>query len=497
MAEKRLLAGLDIGTTGCKISVFNAQGTLLGGAYREYPAAPAPHQVDACAIRSAAFSVIAQAAREYPGIAGIGVASFGETFVLLDEGEQPLLPAMLYTDPRGQEECQALSDALGRDFILRTTGLKPAAMYSLPKIMWVRAHCPEVWARVKRIVLMQDFIVGALTGVYQLDYSLATRTMAFDISSLTFSDDMLRAAQVDKRLFSTPVPTGESAGPIKRALAEEMGLGKNTLILSVSHDQVAAAIGSGVLDESAAVDGAGTVECLTPVFQRYDLEGMARGNYCLVPFLEGRFVTYAFSYTGGALVKWYTRQLAGFAAARAGAEGKSVYDALEAAAQDAPTGILVLPHFAGAATPYMDPGSKGAVLGLTLEHTEADLYRACMEGVCYEMRLNQERLSRAGISLSPLKATGGGAKSRMWMQMKADVLNLPVTRLETSEAGAAGSAMLAGVAAGMFQTLREAAQAMVREKEIFLPRAGMHARYEEIYARYQKVYEAVRPLMGP
>ena len=145
----------------------------------------------------------------------------------------------------------------------------------------------------------------------------------------------------------------------------------------------------------------------------------------------------------------------------------------------------------------MDPGSKGAVLGLTLEHTEADLYRACMEGVCYEMRLNQERLARAGISLSPLKATGGGAKSRMWMQMKADVLNLPVTRLETSEAGAAGSAMLAGVAAGMFQSLREAAQAMVREKEIFLPRAGMHARYEEIYARYQKVYEAVRPLMGP
>lgn len=493
-----LLAGLDIGTTGCKLSAFQPDGTLAGSVCWEYPVqrSHSAHEVDASAIWDAVQAVIAEAERQYPGIAGIGVASFGETFVLLDDRDAPLLPAMLYTDPRGEEQARRLVTLLGKETVVSITGLNPHSMYSLPKLMWVKENLPETYARARRVCLMEDYIVYMLTGKAQIDYSLATRTMAFDIRSLCWSETVCAAAGIDPNLFSRPVPTGTSAGQLKKELTEKLGLWEGAIAVSVSHDQVAAAIGSGIFDESRTVDGAGTVQCTTPVFRNCDPVKLAENNYCLVPFLKpGSYVTYAFSYTGGALVKWFVDTLAGDAVREAETRGISVYDLLEGEAGDIPTGILVLPHFAGAATPTMDGGSKGAIVGLTLSHSRKDLYRAVMEGVCYEMRLNQERLGACGVTVSPLHATGGGAKSRVWMQMKADVLNVPVTALATSEAGAAGSAMLVGMALGLYPSLEAAAERMVKVREVFYPGPEAHARYEEVYQRYKKLYGAVRPLM--
>ena len=493
-----LLAGLDIGSTGCKLSVFQIDGQLLGSVYRDYPIQwnRSVHEVDAAAIWEAVRDLIADCAVQYPGIAGIGVTSFGESFVLVDEAREPLLPVMLYTDPRGEAQAARLVELLGKDKVAAITGVNPHAMYSLPKLMWVRENLPQVYARAAHIFLMEDYIIWKLTGTAQIDYSLATRTMAFDIANLCWSGEMCRAAGIDPALLSRPVPTGTSAGQLKRELTEQLGLWEGTIAVSVSHDQVAAAIGSGVFDESRTVDGAGTVQCTTPVFRTWDPEKMARNNYCIVPFVkEGSYVTYAFSYTGGALVKWFVDNLAGDARQEAKEKGISVYDLLEGEADGVPTGILVLPHFAGAATPTMDGGSKGAIVGLTLGHTQKDLYRAVIEGVCYEMRLNQELLAGCGVAVAPLHATGGGARSRVWMQMKADVLNVPVTALTTAEAGATGSAMLVGVALGLYPTLEAAAEKMVRVREVFYPRQEAHDRYEEVYQRYKKLYPAVRPLV--
>ncbi len=493
-----LLAGLDIGSTGCKLSVFQIDGTLLGSIYRDYPIhrSQSAHEVDAGDIWSAVQALIADSAKQYPGIAGLGVTSFGESFVLLDEEDQPILPAMLYTDPRGEAEAQTLVERLGKEKMVAITGVGPHPMYSLPKLMWVKTHLPDAWAKTKHIFLMEDYIIYKLTGQRQIDYSLATRTMAFDIHNLCWSQEVCEAAGIDPALLSKPVPTGTSAGQLKRGLTEALGLWEGTIAVSVSHDQVAAAIGSGVFDESRTVDGAGTVQCTTPVFRSFDSVKMADNNYCIVPFIKpGSYVTYAFSYTGGALVKWFLDNLAGHAAAEAKDKGVSVYDLLQGQSDGIPTEILVLPHFAGAATPYMDNGSKGAILGLTLSHTQQDLYRAIMEGVCYEMRLNQELLHAAGVVVAPLHATGGGARSRVWMQMKADVLNVPVTALTTSEAGATGSAMLVGVALGLYPSLEAAAEKMVKVREVFQPRPDAHERYEAVYQRYKKLYHAVRPLV--
>ncbi len=196
-------------------------------------------------------------------------------------------------------------------------------------------------------------------------------------------------------------------------------------------------------------------------------------------------MAYAFSYTGGALIQWAVDTFGG---------GKTNAGLEAAYTGDGPTGLLVLPHFAGAATPYMDTGSRGAILGLTIAVTPAELYRACMEGVAYEMRLNYDALSGSGIRFDNLRATGGGAKSKVWMQMKADILNMPITALKTVDAGTVGSAMLTGIAVGLFRDLEEAAVRMVEETETFKPRAEMHKKYMKIYERYRRVYSAVRPL---
>ena len=171
-------------------------------------------------------------------------------------------------------------------------------------------------------------------------------------------------------------------------------------------------------------------------------------------------------------------------------------EAGQSAASETPTGLLVLPHFAGAATPYMDTGSRGAILGLTTDTSTADIYRACMEGVVYEMKLNVDALEGSGIRFTSMHATGGGAHSAVWMQMKADMLNLPITALKTVDAGTVGSAMLTGIAIGVFADLADAAEHMVEKTVTYEPRKEMHEKYMEIYRRYAKVYDAVRPLMG-
>ncbi len=494
------IAGLDIGTTGCKLTVFDEDGVWLGKAYRDYPVrrAVGGHEIDVSAIMGGVYAVIVEMAAQHPDLAGIGVTSFGETFVMTDELGTPLHPAMLYTDPRGGLECRELAERLGEKHIAEITGLRPHEMYSISKMMWIKKNHPEVYEAARHIFLIEDYVVWHLTGISQIDYSLATRTMAFDINTLVWSREIFDAAGIDMSLLSKPVPTGTSAGTVTPAIAQKTGLSPSTQIVSVSHDQVAAAVGAGAFDSDLAVDGAGTVECLTPIYDSVpDVETMYNGYFSIVPYvIPGKYVAYAFSYTGGALVQWFVDNLAKEEARIAKKMAIPVNQLLEEEyARDEPTGLLVLPHFAGAATPYMDTGSKGAIIGLTASTTAAELYRACLEGVAYEMRLNAEALAGSGVHYERLNATGGGARSKVWMQIKADVLNVPITALKTADAGTVGSAMLTGTAIGMFPDLEDAAAHMVEKTATYYPRPEMHKQYTKIYERYKRLYQAVRPLV--
>ena len=470
-----LIAGLDVGTTGCKVTVFTPDGKCLGREYRTYKTRrlASVHEGDAESLAEGVMEVVAAASARFGKIDAMGVASFGEAFVLADGDGKPLRPILLCTDSRGAEECKAFAASFGEERAARISGVKPSESYSLPKLMWIKAHEPDVFAKAKYAMLVEDYVIYLLTGERVIDYSLATRTMAFDIHALGWSREILDAAGVPVEMLSKPVPTGTVAGVSAGGIK----------IVAAGHDQVACAVGAGAFEPGTAAEGAGTVECMTPVFR--EIPGTLRfqqDNYCVVPYF-GNFVSYAYSYTGGELLRWCADDVCGRS-----------HEELQSGEYGGPTGLLVLPYLAGAATPYMDSGAKGAIVGLTLATKGRDIYIACMEAVAYEMRVNMERLAASGVRFDRLVATGGGAKSKMWMQMKADVLGIPFDALEVEDAGTVGCAMMAGVACGAYPDLAAARAAMVRRAGSYSPDPVRHVAYSGVYERYRKLYDAVRPL---
>lgn len=482
------LGGLDIGTTGCKLSVYDQDGSFVFNSYQEYEVSRhgGEHEIDAKVIFDAVCTVIKNTTKETT-VDAIGVTTFGETFTILDENDNVLMPSMLYTDPRGEKECEEICEKLGKEHLTRVMGIKPHQMFSLSKMMWIKKNCPEIWAKTKRVLLMEDYIIYMLSGNAYLDYALATRSNAFDVRNKCWSQEILDAAGIDKGLLSKLVPSGTLAGNIRPNLAKELGLSEDTKIVVGAHDQVAAAVGAGVFEVGQATDGTGTVECITPVYDKLpENEAFFEAGYGIVPYVfDGTYVSYAFSYTGGAAIKWCKDKLA----------PEISYKDLDMSVKDEPTGILVLPHFAGAATPYMDMGSKAAMLGITLETTKEDIYKAIMEGVTYEIMMNIENVERCGIKPQKLFATGGGASSEVWLQIKADILNRPITALDAKEAGACGTCMLVGVAIGLYKDLYEAKKYFVREKKTFTPNPEKAKAYAKLMNAYRSVYKNIRPII--
>ncbi|MFV0400154.1 MAG: FGGY-family carbohydrate kinase [Oscillospiraceae bacterium] len=492
------IGGLDIGSTSAKLTVLDRNGGLLYSMQAEYPVSrqAGEHEMNVEDILSAVGQLVRGTAAAVPELTALGVTSFGESFVLLDEEDRPLLPVMLYTDSRGEEEAALLQARPGVEEIAERVGTLPHSMYSLPKLMWIKRNRPDIYGRTKRACLIGEYIVYWLTGNRLLDYSLATRTMGFDIRRKEWDTEAFRAAGINPALFADPVPTGSSAGRILPSLAEELGCPGELQVVLCGHDQITAALGAGALGAGMTTDGGGTVQCLTPVFSEIPAGGfLQRSHYAVIPFPgEDNYCCYAFSFTGGSLIRWFTDGFGERFRLEAERDGITVYDALERQMTDTPTGILTLPHFAGAATPYMDTGSQGAFVGLGLSHSPADLYRSIMEGITYEMRLNRDVLARGGIHIGALNATGGCAKSRLWLQMKADILGIPVTRMGVDDAGTVGSVMLTGVATGAYESMEAACDILVRKLETFFPREEMRRQYDAVYRRYRGLYEAVRPL---
>lgn len=476
------LGGLDIGTSGCKIVLYDADGNFVRDAYAEYNVSRTGgmHEIDAKEIFHAVKRVIKAA--DCRNTAAIAVTSFGETFTMLDKNDEPCAPSMLYTDPRGKEQCERLISRFGAEDLAFKTGAKTHEMYSLPKMMWIKENMPDNFARAEKILLMQDYIVYMLSGVRQIDHSLAARTICFDIENKCWDKELLSFAGIDEKLLSTPVPTASVAGRIRTELAKELGVLENTVIVSGAHDQIAAMCGANISANEQVMDGTGTVECVPVLFNSIpkDYELYAMG-YSLAPHPNGGYACYALSYTGGATLKWF----------RDNFSDKS-YAELDKTVGENPTDLLIMPHFAGAATPYMDTNSKAAILGLTFEHTKSDIYKALMEGTAYEIALNLQILEKRGLCARSVTATGGGARSDVWLQIKADVLGLPVTALDGDEIGGAGTAVMAGCAVGVYgkNTI------LLKPRKTFYPNAAKCEYYKKQLEKYKKIYYAAREVMN-
>lgn len=476
-----LCAGLDIGTTGCKVVIYDEKGNYLRKSYKEYEVSRngGLHEIDATSIFLAVKAVMNDA--DMSNVGAMAVTSFGESFVLLDENDTPLFPIMLYTDPRGKAECEFITEKFDKKALAVQTGTKLHEMYSLPKILWIKNNRQEEYKKAKRILLIEDFIVYMLSGIAQIDYSLAARTAAFDIKNKCWIDELLSWCGIDKKLLSTPVPTGSVAGKIKLDLAQELKTNENMLIVNGCHDQIAAMTGANVFENEQVMDGTGTVECVPVIFDEpptnYDLYDK---GYSIAPHINGKYACYVLSYAGGATLKWF----------RDNFSDKS-YRELDNEVKENPSSLMIMPHFAGAATPYMNSSSTAAILGLTFEHGKTDIYKALMEGTAYEIMLNLEILKEFGITPKNLIATGGGANSDVWLQIKADILGLPITALSGDEVGAAGSAYMAGKAIGIY----DESTRLLSERKTFYPNDDKHEIYLVQYNKYKKIYKCCTEIL--
>ncbi|HQE81372.1 MAG TPA: FGGY family carbohydrate kinase [Candidatus Hydrogenedentes bacterium] len=490
--------GIDVGTTGCKTCAFSQDGTLLASAYREYDySVPRPGwaELDARAVWHEIKDCIAQvsAACARNPISALGVSSLGEATVPVSREREILGPSLLNFDERGAEFLDELAARLDDGRLYRINGNTLGNHYGLTKLLWRQAHQPELWNRTHKFLLWGGFVSYMLGAEAFTDYSLANRTLLFDVNAQAWSDELLAWAGIDPSKLPDTVPSGTVIGRVSASIGHELGLSPSAAIVTGAHDQCSNAVGAGVLGPGDALLGMGTFLCAAPVFERRrEPEAMLpHGLNTEHHAVPGRFITFIYN-QGGSLLKWYRDTFAAPEHRAAQEAGESVYPRLLAEMPDGPANVTVLPHFTTTGPPEFVSGSSGVMAGLRLETKRGEILRGILEGTVFYLRECLERAHSAGIDVTRFSAVGGGSKSEIWLQMTADILKTPLVRPKQTEAGALGAAMLAAVGTSAFASLEEAVEAMVTPGRAFEPRPEVSEQYESRFERYKMLWPLMR-----
>jgi xylulokinase len=475
LAGKRYLLGIDIGTSGVKAAVFNEDGNLVSMASRGYQfqhpkpdwSEIDPEEVWQKTVQAVAESV-SQSSVEPERITAVGLSAPAQTSIPVDEHCRPVYPAIQNIDRRDnayESYVNWFREHFGAEAIFERSSY-PLCSVTPPivKLLWLRDHRPDVFSRISRSVLFQDFAVWRLTGAPAVDYSMASRTMIFDPRRKAWINEYIDATGIPREFFSPPYPSAHPVGLLSENIAQQMGLPTGIPVVPGAHDLAAAALATAIIREGMASDATGSFEAIATAVKEptTSLEMLRRGQASECHAYPGLHLAMGFSVTAGSLVRWYAQELGKWENEQGHREGKDPYDLITGAASTSPPGargLMVLPHWGGAGTgriPPLDPNSRGAVLGLTLSHTKADLSRAVFEGITYEARLIIESLESCGIRIDELVVTGGGAKSSFWLQLKADITGKRVVLPRVKEASLLGAATLAGIGAGIYQNVDEA-----------------------------------------
>lgn len=493
------LMGLDVGTTGCKAVVFDLDGNILASSYREYPLLhPKPGwiEINPNQVWESVVTVIREVSSRtiQDPIKSFAVSSLGEACVPVDKNGAFLDNSIIGFDTRGAEFLKFWENQLGKEKPMKISGMPLSNIYTINKIMWIKKYKPSIFKKAWKFLCFEELVYFKLGLEPTVDYSLAARTMCLDIKKGVWSKEILELAGVEESSLAKVVPSGTVVGEVKGRYAEELNLLEGTVAVTGGHDQPCGALGAGIIKKDIAMDATGTVECVCPAFAKplLNKKMLDNGYACYPHVVPGMFVTIAFNFTGGSLLRWYRDTLADGERIEAKNTGRDVYDIIIEKASNTPSNIYVLPHFTTTGTPYFDHRAKGAIIGLTLATKKSEIVRGILDGITLEIKMNLSYLEKAGLRVNELRAIGGGAKSRKWMQIKADIFNKPVKSLSVSEAACLGCAMLAGVAIGEYKSLHEAVDRIVKVKEVFNPNCKNVRIYEEKLKVYTKIYPALR-----
>lgn len=493
------LMGIDLGTTGCKAVVFDEGGRLLSSAYREYPLhfpKPGWIELDSNRVIASAKEVIREAAgkaRKDP-VRALAVASQGEAVTPVDAKGRYLHNAVVTFDARTAGLVPWWERRMPRRRLFEISGMPLHGMYSASKILWWKQNRKDVFGKARWFLCFEDLLFHALGLEPVIDFSLAARTMLLDVARGRWSPELCRTAGIDPATLSRPLPSGTAVGVLGASTAKSLGLPPGVVVATGGHDQPCGALGAGVVEDRVGMYATGTVECITPAFQKRvtDPKLLEANIACYPHVVPGLFVALTFNFTGGSLLKWFRDTFAQAEKAAAAKSGRDVYELLLKDLPKDPTSLFILPHFTATGTPHFDTESKGVIAGLRLSTTRGEIVKAVLEGVTYEMALNARVLADCGAEIDSFRAIGGGAKSPVWMQIKADLLGKPVHAMRVSEAVCLGAAILAGTATGRYRSAREAAGSIAKVEKTYRPDPKRAKTYRGRFDRYRELYPTLK-----
>ncbi len=490
------LLGVDVGTTGCKAVAFSVEGCTLAGGYREYPTVrpqPGWAELDGPTVWESVCAVIREAAegaeRAGDPVEALCAGSMGEAVAMVTRDRTVFGRSLLSSDLRGGEYIEGLCRRYSQERFYRINPNILGVHYTLPKLLWLRDHEPERFARADYFLLWGDAVPFLLGGEAVATYSLANRTLLFDLWREDWSEELLAFARLPREKLGACVPAGKVVGRVSDHAARVCGLKPGVLLVSGGHDQCCNALGAGLVRPGQAVCGIGSFECLTPVYAEIPEPHrlLRHGLNIEHHVLPGLYVSFLYN-QGGSLVKWF-RDV--FAAAEKRSEA-DVYALLNAEVPEMPTRLLVLPHFETTGPPRFIADSAGAIVGLRAGTSRGEIFKAVLEGETFYFVESLAALREMGIDTSRFFVTGGGARSDRWLQIKADIWGVPIIRPRVTEAGVLGAALLAGMALGKYAGAEEAVRRCVAMDRVFEPDPVRH----EFYRERAKLYEALYPALA-
>lgn len=487
--------GVDVGTSSTKSCAFDEHGLLVAEANYAYDfsnLSEGKREIDPASFQTAVIETLKSVSQQLkeghrPLPRSITISSLGEAVVPLDTDGIPLHPFISGTDIRGEKESHCLGTQVGFEAVAAITGVAVGGLFSVGKMMWIQQHLPHVYEKADKWLNVQDYVVYLLSGHMVMDESIASRTMLYDYIQHEWSQTLLDISGFAKRQLPDVVRSGTAVGCILPHIAAMTGLPSDTRIVVGSHDHIANALGCGVLKPGWACNPTGTTEGITAIMnERISPEHIAKFNISCEPFaISGLYCTVAWHNAAGALIKWYMREIAHHA--------DGGLDGLNEKCPSHPTRLLILPHFSGGATPDFDSGSKGAVIGMTLSTTHYDIFKALMEGTCFELRKIMNTMTECGLSIHHLVMCGGGAHSPVWRQLKSDILDRPISLPSRQQTGALGCSIMGAVACGDYFDIPHAVTSMTDIQ----PAAQPIEQHVIEYASLMQAYQTLYPLLAP
>ncbi len=500
------LLGIDLGTSGVKALLIREDGTALASATVEYPlSTPRPlwSEQDPAdwwrGVCEATQAVLLQAHLSGSDIRAMGISGQMHGLTLLDASGEVLRPAILWNDQRTGAQCDEITQlAGGKHRVLELTANVVLPGFTAPKILWVRENEPEVYARVAHVLLPKDYIRYKLSGEFATEVSDASGMSVFDVRRRTWSDEMLHALNIPREWMPRCAESHEVTAHVSATAAPAIGLAPGTPIVGGGGDNAAGAVGNGVVREGIVSASIGTSGVVFATAEKFAME--PEGNlHAFCHAIPDTWHMMGVMLSAGGSLRWHRDVIS---RGRVANDLSPIsYDDLMSDVASVPAGaegLVFLPYLTGERCPYPDPLARGAFIGLTLRHTQAHLTRAVVEGITYGLADSLTLIRGLGVRINEVRAVGGGARSAVWRQILADVFDAEITLINSSEGGAFGVALLAGVGAGVWSTTREACDATLKVTTRVEPTkdATVRARYAETYALYREMYPALAPIFS-